>query len=140
MPRYIKYKPKPKKIEWLPASDVQKRISKLVYSLQIDWIKKSRIFSFRSENAKTHAYARIWGLGRIWQKALDIQPAYIIEVISEKFDKLSEVEKDKVLIHEIGHIPRNFSGSLIPHTRRGKRNFKNKVDTLVSIFLSRKQR
>ena len=95
------------------------------------WVKASRIFTYRSVNAKTRAYARIWGLSRIWQKALKVEPAYILEVISEKYDKLSDHEKSKILLHEVAHIPKNFSGALIPHIRHGKRNFYTKVNSLI---------
>lgn len=77
--------------------------------------------------------ARIWSFGKIWQLALNQKPAYIIEVISEKFDSLSDKEKNNVLLHEIAHIPNNFSGALVPHIRRGKRNFFTKVKRLISL-------
>jgi predicted metallopeptidase len=131
MPRSIKSS---KRVEWVSAPDIEKKIKNLVISLRLDWIKRSRIFCFRSKNSKTRAYARIWGLSRIWQQALKIKPTYIIEVISEKFDKLTDKEKDKVLLHELAHVPKNFSGSLVPHYRRGKRNFKDRVQTLVAQY------
>jgi len=106
----------------------------LADTLDIDWITKSRIFCFRSTEAKTRAYARIWGFSRIWQKALKQPPAYVIEVVSEKYDRLPPFEQDKVLLHEITHIPRNFSGSLLPHIRRGKRSFEDKVRTLIALY------
>lgn len=50
--------------------------------------------------------ARIHGLGKIWQETLNSPPAYIIiEVISERYDRLTEEEKDKTLTHELLHIP-----------------------------------
>lgn len=125
------------KIDWKKAPDVSKRIRFLVKKLDLDWIKASRIFCFRSVNANTRAYARIWGFGRIWQLALKLPPAYVVEVISEKFDKLGEREKDEVLLHEITHIPKNFSGSLMPHIRRGKRKFEDRVRELIYQHLNR---
>ena len=127
------------KIEWLDAPDIKLRLEKLVKNLNLNWIDLNRIYCMRSENAKTWAYARIWGLGRSWQQALDIYPSYVIEIISEKFDSLDSLEKDKVLLHELTHIPRNFSGSLVPHIRQGKGNFKRKVDTLIFRYLSEKR-
>ncbi len=125
-------------INWSHASDVKKRFVKLVNKLHLDWVRKSKIICFRSVNANTRAYARIWGLGRIWQIAIKIPPAYIIEVISEKYDKLPDIEKDKVLLHEISHIPKNFSGALVPHIRRGKRRFEDKVRQLIYQYLREK--
>ena len=127
------------KVEWGRAPDIKKRLEILVNELNLEWLKKSRIYCFRSKNSKTNASARIWGFPRIWQEALGEKPAYVIEVISEKFDKLGFAEQDKVLIHEIVHIPKNFSGSLIPHIRRGKRSFHNKVDILVAQYLKKKK-
>lgn len=121
-----------RRVEWVSAPDIEKKVKSLIHTLRLDWIKRSRIFCFRSKNSKTRAYARIWGLSRIWQQALETRPAYIIEVISEKFDKLPDKKKNKVLLHELAHVPKNFSGSLVPHYRRGKRKFKDRVRTLVA--------
>jgi predicted metallopeptidase len=57
---------------------------------------------------------------KIFQDALDIPPAYVIEVLSKYYDKLSADNQTKVLIHELLHIPKNFSGSLLPHSGRGR--------------------
>lgn len=128
------------KIHWKDAPDVKKRVLHLIRKLNIDWVEKNGLYCFRSVNANTHAYARIWGLSRIWQEALKIKPAYILEVISEKYDNLNQLEQDKVLLHELTHIPKNFSGSLMPHIRHGKRSFHKKVDLLISQYLSIKRK
>jgi predicted metallopeptidase len=128
---------KKSKIEWYPAPDVKKRVLHLLTTLSINWPKKPRIICFRSSYANTRAYARIWGLARIWQLALKLPPSYIIEVIAEKYDELSETEKDKIILHEITHIPKNFSGSLIPHFRFGKRNFHGKVEKLIKQYFEK---
>lgn len=127
-------KTKRKGISWKKAPDIKRRIKEISNSLQIDWPNGAGIHCVRSVYANTRAYARIWGLSRIWQETLNLGPSYIIEVISEKFDKLSENQQDKILLHELAHIPKNFSGSLIPHIRRGKRKFSGKVERLVSKY------
>ncbi len=129
MPRSIKSN---KRVEWVRAPDIDKKVKNLIQDLHLDWIEKGRIFCLRSKNSRARAYARIWGLSRIWQQVLGINSAYIIEVISEKFDKLSEKEKKKILLHELAHVPKNFSGSLVPHYKRGTRKFKDRVRTLVA--------
>jgi len=136
----VKSKPRQKRskskvVDWQPAPDIDKRIKKLIERLELSWLEKDNIHGFRSRNTKTRASARIWGLPRIWQKALHKSPSYVIEVISEKFDKLTEIEQDKILLHELVHIPKNFSGSLIPHYRKGKRNFQDKVKVLVNKYM-----
>ena len=128
-----------KRVEWMFASDIKKRINKLVAGVNIDWIRTSGIYCFRSINSKTRARARIWGLSRVWQMALNTKPAYIIEVISEKFDNLSQHEQDQILLHELAHIPKNFSGSLLPHIRYGKRSFRWKVDELITRYIQSKK-
>lgn len=127
------------KIEWRDAPDVKKKVRKLVSDLKLDYVKTSRIFAYRSVNAKTRAYARIWGLSGLWQRTLKVFPAYIVEVLSEHYDDLSEIEKDKVLLHELTHIPKNFSGALVPHIRHGKRNFHKKVDSLIELYFQKKK-
>jgi len=135
MRKYIKSNKKKalssKKITWFFGFDVQKKVIRLLKKLNFANFDNSRIYCLRSENANTRAIARIYGLSRIWQKVLKQKPAYIIEVVSEKFDKLSENEKNKVLLHEIAHIPKNFSGSLIPHIKKGKRSFYLKLKRLI---------
>lgn len=126
-----KKSPNSNKLTWSNDFDVQKKVLVLLKKLQFDNFQNKRIFCLRSQNANTRAIARIYGLSRIWQKVLGQKPAYILEVISEKFDKLSENEKNKVLLHEIAHIPKNFSGSLVPHIRRGKRSFYLRLKTLI---------
>lgn len=128
------------KIEWKIAPDIKKRILHLMRHAEIDWIVPSRIFTYRSVCGKTRAYARTWGLPGLWQRTLDVKPAYIIEVISEHFDKLSERQQDEVLLHELTHIPKNFSGALIPHIKRGKRNFHVQVHDLIDKYLRNTKR
>ena len=127
-------KSKKESLNWIEAPDVEKRVKLLLSKINPNWQKKGKIFFFRSTGSKARAYARIWGLPRIWQQALVQEPAYVIEVISEKFDKLPEKEKDHVLMHELAHIPQTFSGSLVPHFKRGKRKFHDRIKRLQTQF------
>ncbi|MDD3531968.1 MAG: putative metallopeptidase [Candidatus Shapirobacteria bacterium] len=97
------------------ARDIQNRINKIIAGLKLAHIKPQSVICFRSWGSSSRALARIWSLPRIWQKALDVPAHYAIEILSEKFDRLSEEEKTKVLIHELLHIPKTFSGALRPH-------------------------
>jgi len=123
-----------KSINWDSALDIKSRALKLITDLEMDWILFERIFFYRSTSSKAKAYARTWGLPRLWQRSLDVEPAYIIEVLSEHFDKLSPNKQDEVLLHELTHIPRNFSGSLTPHTRSGKNNFHKNLERLKKMY------
>lgn len=123
-------------ILWEKAPDIGKRARTLIKILDLTYIKPKNLHYYRSYNSKAHARARIWGLQKLWQSVLKVEPQYIIEVISEKYDNLSIHNKDEILIHELMHIPKNFSGSLVPHYKKNKkRNFNNRVDKLFKSLL-----
>lgn len=125
---------KKEKFDWEKAPDIQGRALKLVDVLKLDSILFERLFFYRSTGSKSKAYARTWGLPRLWQNALGVEPAYIIEVISRYFDKLSVRDQDRVILHELTHIPKNFSGALLPHTRRRKGSFHHKLEELIDKY------
>ena len=97
------------------APDVKKRIDALIKALEFTHIKPKQIYCIRSIDAKTRAYARIWGMAKLFSEVAGITPTYIIEVNAKKFDKLSERDQLKTLVHELMHIPKTFSGALLSH-------------------------
>lgn len=108
-------------MEWKEADDIKKDLEYIVRVLEFEHIDPKRIFCYRTHGSKSRSYARIWCMPKIFQRALDLKPAYVIEVLSKYFDKLSHDEQKKVLIHELLHIPRNFSGALVPHRTRTRK-------------------
>jgi len=104
------------------APDIQKKLNHLLEYIDFPHIDASRVIAFRSKGSKARARARIWSMPRIWQMALNIKAHYVIEVISHHFDNQSKDEQLKILIHELMHIPKSFSGALVPHRGRGKRH------------------
>lgn len=108
-------------MDFQKAPDIQKRIQPLIKKLSFSHINDQRVVVFRSFGSRARARARIWSFPRIWQKALNLPPHYCLEVLAEKFDRLSRADQTRVLIHELLHIPKNFSGSLLPHRGRGRR-------------------
>lgn len=121
-------------VSWELDPEIERRTKDLIKALDLEWVSYGRIFYYRSKNSKARAYARAWGLPKLWQRTLNVEPAYIIEVISEHFDKLSVKDQDKVLLHELTHIPRNFSGALVAHTRHKKGSFHDKLDQLIEQY------
>lgn len=123
------------KLEWREAKEVKREISKILKVLELEHIDPQRIFCYRTSGSKSRSYARIWSFPKIFQEALEIKPAYVIEVLSRYFDKLSDDGKKKVLIHELMHIPKNFSGALLSHRGRG-RHLGKVVDQLFKQYKS----
>ncbi len=127
---------KRKTLEWEEAKDIKRSLKHILDILSLPHIDSSRIFCFRTHGSKSKSYARIWAFPKIFQKALQVKPAYVIEVLSKHFDVLDEDEKKKVLIHELLHIPKNFSGALLPHRSRG-RHLGSLVNALFKEYKSR---
>ena len=121
-------------MKFILAPEINTEISRIVVVLGFSFIKPNNIIAFRSYGSKSRAVARIWSLPHIWQIALKAEAHYCIEVISERFDKLSEKDQKKVLIHELLHIPKNFSGALLPHKQRSKRIDRRTVDKWHSLL------
>jgi predicted metallopeptidase len=52
---------------------------------------------------------------------LNVRPQYLIEVLAEHYDALDRAGRLKILIHELLHIPRTFSGAVRGHRGQGER-------------------
>jgi predicted metallopeptidase len=103
-------------IKYFEAPDVKRLVDEILDNLEFFNVVSQFVFCVRSRGSKSRrTIARIHGLGRIWQEALRLAPSYVIEVISERYDKLSEGDKEKTMIHELLHIPKGFSGGFRPH-------------------------
>lgn len=119
------------------APDVQNLVKHVLPHLPFDYIDDDRIVCMRSFKATSRARARIWSFPRIWQMALGKPAHYVIEVLSQHFDKLSDDDKSRVIIHELMHIPKNFSGALVPHRGRHKRIDHRTVERLFQMYKHR---
>jgi predicted metallopeptidase len=103
-------------IRYVEAPDIKKLADEIVDKLGLFHVVPQFLFCFRSTGSTSErTIARIYGLGKIWQEALSLPPSYTIEVISERFDRLSQVEKEKTIIHELLHVPEAFAGGFRPH-------------------------
>ncbi len=112
---------KRQKYSYEVAPDIQERLEDIVRHLPEDFkhVDTRRVVCYRSKGSTARIYARIWSLPGIWQAALGVEAHYVIEVV-ERFDKESVAEQEKTLIHELMHIPKTFSGNLVPHKCFGK--------------------
>ncbi len=105
-------------MKYAPAPEIKTQITTLVKQLNFTHIKLNQVHCIRSFDAKTRAIARIWGMSRLFKEVAGIEPHYIIEVNAKKFDKQSPRDQLKTLVHELMHIPKNFSGALLSHRGR----------------------
>lgn len=118
-------------MKYSKAPDIQKIILQLVSKLNLDHIKVKNLHCIRSHDAKTRAYARIWGMAKLFKEVAGLEPHYIIEVNARRFDKLNPHEQLKTLIHELMHIPKTFSGALLPHRGRHHRINDKEVEKII---------
>jgi len=103
-------------IEYFNAPDIKHQIDTIIDLLNFDHIRPESIYCIRSRGSRARRIiARIHGLSRIWQEVMGLEPAYIIEVVAERFDYMTEEDQEKSLIHELLHIPHGFKGGFRPH-------------------------
>lgn len=114
-------KRKRQKYEYEVAPDVQSDLEEIVRLLPDEFahVDTRRVICYRSRGSTARIYARIWSLPGIFSHALGVEPHYVIEVV-ERYDRSPREEKEKTLIHELLHIPKTFSGALVPHNCFGK--------------------
>ena len=94
---------------WEIAKDV-------IRKLDFNHIRLESIVFLKSRGSKSRrTLARIHGLPKIMQIALNTKAFYAIELISENFDKLENDDKIKTIIHELMHIPKCFGGGFRQH-------------------------
>ena len=103
-------------IQYGLAEDVDLRVKEIIRKLKMTHIDETRVICLRSKSSGSRrVIARCHGLPRIMQVALNKKPHYVIEILSERFDRLSREDQTKVLIHEILHIPHRFGGGFRAH-------------------------
>ncbi|MCK5023373.1 MAG: metallopeptidase [Candidatus Aenigmarchaeota archaeon] len=103
-------------IKYERAPDIAEIAKNVVDKLGMSYIDISRVWFMRSFGSKSrYTLARIHVLPRIMQRALGIPAQYVVEIITEKYNKLSEEEQIKTIIHELMHIPKSFGGGFRHH-------------------------
>ena len=124
-------------MKYVEALDVKMLADEIIEKLDFSHVVPQSVYCYRSEGSKSRRIiARIHGFGKIWQQALGLPPAYVIEVLSERYDKLSQEDKEKTVIHELMHIPRGFKGGFRPHKGYVSRK---QVENMHKEYKKRKQ-
>ena len=113
-------------IRYHSAPDIKERAEEVVKKLGWNHVLLEHIAFLRSTGSKArYTLARCHALGRAMQIGMGRKKGfYLIEVISEKFDKLSHEEQIKVIIHELMHIPKSFGGGFIHHNKVHEKSVK----------------
>lgn len=97
------------------APDLQARMEEIVKILDMNHVIAERVKCFRSYGSSTkRTIARCHTIGKLMQKAIGVKAHYAIEFL-EKFDKMSQEDQDKTIIHELMHIPKAFGGGFRNH-------------------------
>ena len=110
-------------IKYEPAPDILARLYDIAKHLDMGHVKFSGVYAVRSKGSQSRGtIARCHALSKIWQKSLGIKAVYIIEIIEERFGKMTREEQDKVLVHELMHIPLSFGGGFKHHNYVTERN------------------
>lgn len=104
-------------IKYYPAEDVKQEAEDIVKTLNWIHVDFNNLGFLRSKGSSGRGtIARCHALGKAMQMAMGrTKGFYLIEVISEKFDKLPKHEQMKTIIHELMHIPKTFGGGFIHH-------------------------
>ena len=102
-------------MRYLDAPDLKERLVEIVAKLGISHIDVSRVACLRSFGSSSRrTLARCHTVGKLMQRAMGIKAFYAIEFL-EPFEKLNRKEQDKVIIHELLHIPKTFGGGFRHH-------------------------
>jgi predicted metallopeptidase len=97
------------------AEDLQE-IASDVSKLLFPHVDLSNVKCLRSYGTSSRGtIARCHGLNKVMQKAIGIKAVYVLEFLSERFDKMDKEEQLKVVIHELMHIPKTFGGGFVHH-------------------------
>jgi len=121
-------------IKYKFAPDLQKEAVE-ISSLLFPHVRIQDVRCFRSCGSKARGtIARCHALGKIMQLALCRRAVYVLEFISERFDKMSKEDQIKTIIHELMHIPKTFGGGFKHHDWVCEKN----VDKMYRTYMKLK--
>ena len=120
-------------MRYIDAPDLKKRTEEIVSILNMEHVDIQRVECMRSFGSSSkRTIARCHALGKMMQKAMKTKAFYAIEFL-ERFEKMPQSEQDKVIIHELMHIPKSFGGGFRHHDFVCERNVKIMYDKFASL-------
>lgn len=103
-------------IKYEHAADIHQQMLDIVKKLPFDHVQLDSVVCIRSFGSSARrTIARCHALNKVMQKALGRRGFYVLEFISEQYDRLSKEEKVKTILHELMHIPKSFGGGFKHH-------------------------
>jgi predicted metallopeptidase len=123
-------------IRYEKAADLQEQVREIAILL-FPHVRLDSVVCLRSFGSTSRGtIARCYALGKAMQLALGRKGFYLIEVISERFDKMNEIDRIKTLIHELMHIPKSFGGGFKFHNVVNDKN----VDIMYEHYVNLKKK
>jgi len=120
-------------MKYVPAPDLQ-LIADDVSRVLFPHIHIERVKCFRSYGSSTrNTIARCHTIGKLMQLAIGVKAYYAIEFLVERFDKLSDEDKVKTIIHELMHIPKTFGGGFKHHDYVTAKNVNIMYKTYINM-------
>lgn len=111
----------------------ENKIKDIVEKLGLNYINSDFIKCVSSKKSSSkRIIARLHPSLKICSFAFNLNPMYIIELVSENFNKLNEEDKIKVFIHELLHIPKTFSGAARNHEQLDKKLSNGKMSKYLN--------
>jgi len=104
-------------------------------TLGYKWVMPDRLTVVRSWGSKTRrTIARIHCIGKVMMLGMGHKKSfYVIELITEKFDRQPQKEQLETIIHELMHIPRTFGGGFRHHDHVCSQNVKAELERYANM-------
>ena len=121
------------KMNYEIAHDLQARMCEIIRKLNMAHIDCNRVVCIRGRGSKTRrTIARCHALPKVMQLAMEVKAFYVIEFL-DRFEKMSDAEKDMVIIHELLHIPKTFGGGFRHHDYVSAKNVREMYNSFMHL-------
>ena len=121
------------KYEFAPDLQI---IAREISGLLFPHVDMNRVRCFRSYGSSSRGtIARCHTLGKLMQMAIGVEAYYALEFIVGRFDKLSQEDQIKTIIHELMHIPKAFGGGFRHHDHVTEKN----VNLMFKTYVNKKK-
>jgi predicted metallopeptidase len=125
-------------MKYIDAPDLKERMVEIVRVLGMDHVDVDRVECLRGYGSSSRrTIARCHTIGKLMQRAMKVKAFYAIEFL-ERFEKMSKSEQDKVIIHELMHIPQTFGGGFRQHDFVCEQNVEIMYEKFVNMKMKSK--